>query len=123
MTIRTVTTTTTIRRCDFRGGCDDEHGDARTIAFGIDGKAWEAEFCADDELALALDIDEFLKAARLVKAATPARPERYRPVASRRRSAAIRAWALGQGLSVSDRGRIPAYVAARYDAEHPAGQR
>jgi nucleoid-associated protein Lsr2 len=31
---------------------------------------------------------------------------------------AIRQWAREQGLQVSDRGRIPAEIVARYDAAH-----
>jgi hypothetical protein len=45
------------------------------------------------------------------------RPKR-RTAAHRQRSADIRAWAKRSGIEVSDRGRIPAQVIAKYDASH-----
>ena len=39
-----------------------------------------------------------------------------RTAASRQRSSDIRAWARQQGLSVSERGRIPASVVQQYEA-------
>ncbi len=39
-----------------------------------------------------------------------------RTASSRERSADIRAWAKDQGITVSERGRIPASVAEQYDA-------
>ncbi|HKD89432.1 MAG TPA: histone-like nucleoid-structuring protein Lsr2, partial [Streptosporangiaceae bacterium] len=38
--------------------------------------------------------------------------------AHRQRSAEIRAWAKQSGMEVSDRGRIPASVIAKFDANH-----
>lgn len=35
---------------------------------------------------------------------------------SRQHSVDIRAWALGQGITISERGRIPASVVAQYEA-------
>jgi hypothetical protein len=41
-----------------------------------------------------------------------------RTTAHRRRSAEIRAWAKRSGMEVSDRGRIPAQVITKYEANH-----
>jgi hypothetical protein len=41
-----------------------------------------------------------------------------RTAAHRQRSAGVRAWAKKMGIEVSDRGRIPAAVVARYEAAH-----
>ncbi len=58
---------------------------------------------------LAPFIDHARKAA-----AGPRRP--VRTAASRQRSRDIRVWAKEQGIPLSDRGRIPADIYARYDA-------
>ena len=39
-----------------------------------------------------------------------------RSASTRERSSGIRAWARGQGIAVSDRGRIPASVIEQYQA-------
>jgi hypothetical protein len=47
-----------------------------------------------------------------------------RTVASRRRSHAIRAWALEHGIELSERGRIPASVVEQYERTgRPASRR
>jgi len=43
-------------------------------------------------------------------------PRRPHASTSRQRSSDIRAWAKEQGITVSDRGRIPATVVAQYQA-------
>lgn len=44
----------------------------------------------------------------------PAAPRKRRPDA-----ALVRAWAIGQGYELGQRGRIPAHVVAHYERAHP----
>lgn len=113
----TETTITTSLRCDTPASPhEDEHSKARTIRFSLDGSDYEREACADCELDFAAAIGAFLAVARLVSG------QRRRTPSSRRRAAAVREWAASQGIALSDRGRIPASVIARYDAAR-GGQR
>lgn len=88
-------------------------GTGETVSFGLDGVEYELDVDrpAADELRSALA--PFVAAARrvtgrgsvsshLVK--TPAAPT------------AVRAWAAANGIEVSNRGRIPADVVARFEA-------
>jgi nucleoid-associated protein Lsr2 len=59
-------------------------------------------------------IAPFIEHARRAGRGQRRRPRRA--VSSRERSANIRAWAKDQGITVSERGRIPASVAEQYDA-------
>lgn len=106
---------TEILACDYPSQPPSgDHGPARTIAFSLGGARYEAEFCADAELSIAVALDPFITAARPASRREPKRP--HRPAAHRRRTAGIRAWALENGLTDRERGRIPASVVARYEA-------
>jgi hypothetical protein len=106
-------TVTTV--CDLPAlGC--EHEADRTVRFGIGGRNYEADLCEKAAKAFAEDLRPFIDAARPVRPVT----WRKRPTATRRRSAAIRAWALEQGLVDARHGRIAGSVVARYDAAHGA---
>jgi len=59
-------------------------------------------------------ITSFIEHAR--KAARGGSRQLTRALASRQRSGHIRAWAKGQGIAVSERGRIPASVVEQYRA-------
>lgn len=107
--------TTVTFRCDTGSG----HGEARTVRFGIDGRQYEREACTDCELDFALDIGQFILAAR---PAGPPAPKRDRSTATELRKAAIRQWARERGIDVKDKGRIADGIVARYEAEHGAGR-
>lgn len=91
-------------------------GQHRLRRFSIDGRDYEIDLC--------LKHSERLDDA-LVRYATHARKSSARPLRTKRRTAAhrkhsaeVRAWAQSQGLTVSERGRIPAEVVSKYDASH-----
>ena len=90
---------------------DIDGGEAvRTVEFSIDGANYEIDLNqanADTLLkALAPSIDK----ARQVTSRSSARRTTTRRSTSRPNAQEIRDWAKGQGLKVSERGRIPAEV-------------
>src|SRR5512144_1742477 len=90
-----------------------------TVRFGYAGREYEIDL--NEEHAAALDeaLAPYVEHARR---ADGVKPRRGRGVEGERRSPeelrAIRQWAWGQGLQVSDRGRIAADIVAKYDAAH-----
>ena len=94
---------------DLDGGPADE-----TLRFGLDGSQYEIDLSKKNAAAFRKKLAPFVEHAR-----KPGRAQRRRPgrtAASRDRSGSIRAWAKGQGIAVSARGRIPANVAEQYEA-------
>ena len=94
---------------DLDGGPADE-----TVRFGFGGSDYEIDLSKKNANAFRKQITPFIEHARRTSRGQRRRPGRTAP--SRERSADIRAWAKDQGITVSDRGRIPASVAEQYDA-------
>src|SRR5258706_5001549 len=84
-----------------------------TLRFGISGAEYEIDLNSRNGARLRSQLAPFIEHAR--KAGKMPR-RAVRTAASRRRSRDIRAWAKAQGIELSGRGRIPASVAAQYDA-------
>src|SRR5258706_15684897 len=84
-----------------------------TLRFGISGAEYEIDLNSRNAARLRSQLAPFIEHARKA-GKTPRRA--VRTAASRRRSRDIRAWAKAQGIELSGRGRIPASVAAQYDA-------
>lgn len=80
-------------------------GQQRIRRVRVDGRRYEVHLCAPHSACL-----------NEVLTRVDAAPGARRPASGRTRSAAIRAWAIREGLLASDRGRIPALVIAQYDA-------
>ena len=91
-------------------------GEQLTRSFSIDGRDYEIDLCERHSQKFDDVFSRFVTRAR--KAASRAGRSKRRTSAHRKRSADIRSWAKSNGISVSDRGRIPADVIARYDASH-----
>ena len=94
---------------DLDGGPADE-----TVRFGLGGAEYEIDLSARNAAAFRQQIAPFIAYARKTGRGPRHRPGRT--ASSRERSASIRAWAKGQGIAVSDRGRIPASVVEQYEA-------
>jgi hypothetical protein len=92
---------------DLDGSPADE-----TVRFGIGGTIYEIDLSRKNAARFRKDLAPFIERAR-----RPGRAQRrpVRTAASRRRSHDIRVWARQQGIQLSERGRIPASVARRYD--------
>jgi hypothetical protein len=94
---------------DIDGGPADE-----TVRFGLGGTDYEIDLSKKNAAAFRRKVAPFIEHARRAGRGQRRRPGRT--ASSRERSADIRAWAKDQGITVSDRGRIPASVAEQYDA-------
>lgn len=98
--------------CDYDGK-EIPRGQETTRTFGIDGREYEIDLCRKHNDRLSQVLGPYLEVSR--KTARP--PRRRRTMAHRQRSAEIRSWAKQRGIQVSDRGRIPANVVSRFEAE------
>ena len=84
------------------------------MRFGLGGAEYEIDLSKRNATEFRRQLAPFIEHAR--KAGRGPRRRPGRTASSRERSADIRAWAKDQGITVSDRGRIPASVAEQYDA-------
>ena len=94
---------------DLDGGPADE-----TLRFAFAGADYEIDLSKKNAAAFRRKIAPFIEHARKAGRAQSRRPGRT--AASRQRSSDIRAWAKDHGLTISERGRIPASVVAEYQA-------
>jgi len=89
---------------------------AETVSFGFDGHGYEIDLGKKNLARLEKSLQPFMEAGRKTAARRAAKAPRVAGPGTDR--AAVRAWAAGQGLKVSERGRISAEVLSRYDAAH-----
>jgi hypothetical protein len=94
---------------DLDGGPADE-----TVRFGLGGAEYEIDLNKKNAKAFRKQLAPFIDHAR--KAGRGQRRRPGRTSASRDRSGSIRAWAKEGGITVSERGRIPASVVEQYEA-------
>lgn len=88
---------------------------AETVTFGLDGITYEIDLSSANAAKLRDGVKRFVAAAR--KTSGRAKPTQRRGAAASD-AADIRAWAQGQGMAVSVRGRVPAEIRAAYEAAH-----
>lgn len=93
---------------DLDGGAADE-----TVSFAIDGTNYEIDLSEANASKLRDALSPYISSARKAKRSRRAATQRS---GGRGDTSAIREWARSQGLKVSDRGRIPADIMAKYDA-------
>ncbi|MFI5955957.1 Lsr2 family protein [Cryptosporangium sp. NPDC051539] len=103
---------------DVDGSTADE-----TVSFGLDGTNYEIDLSADNSAAFREALARYVDAARKAGRAGSAKAGRATavakpsaPAADRAQNQAIRDWAKRNGLQVSERGRIPADIVAKYHA-------
>jgi len=89
---------------------------AQAVAFSFDGRSYEIDLGKKNRARFQKSLQPFMDAGRRVTQRRTARASRGTDSGTGR--AAVRAWAAGQGLKVSERGRISAEVMSRYDAAH-----
>ena len=94
---------------DLDGGPADQ-----MVRFGLDGAEYEIDLSARNAAAFREQLAPFTERARKASRGPGSLPRRS--ASTRERSGGIRAWARGQGIAVSDRGRIPASVIEQYEA-------
>jgi hypothetical protein len=89
------------------------------IAFGVDGKTYEIDLSAVNSKKLREALAPYIASARRAggrRRATGTSTAAARPTVDREQNQAIREWAQKQGMTISERGRIPATVLDAYHA-------
>jgi len=94
---------------DIEGGPADQ-----TVRFGLGGMHYEIDLNSRNAAAFREEVAPFIEHARNAGRGLARRP--VRTAASRQRSGDIRAWARNHGITLSERGRIPASVVEQYQA-------
>lgn len=91
-----------------------------TVAFGLDGANYEIDLANANAAAFREALAAYVGAARKLgrsaapKATRAAASTKPTPTADRAQNQAIREWAKRNGLQVSERGRIPAEIVAKF---------
>lgn len=102
--------TTVLLEDDLDGGKADE-----TVAFAVDGKAFEIDLSAKNAQKLRKAMAAYVSAGRRVGKATSGGYRATQHASSSPREAAeMRAWAQQNGYEIGDRGRIPSDVREAY---------
>jgi len=109
--------------CDLH---EDEVEGVETVAFALDGSAYEVDVCEEHAAELRDSFARYVGSARRAgrSGGTPARrasrgSSRPAPSGSdRERTQAIREWARTHGHAVSERGRLSSTVIQAYEAAH-----
>jgi hypothetical protein len=86
-----------------------------TVRFRFDGTDYEIDLNKEHAAQFSNALDPFIAAAR--KISSSRRPARGTGTSGHNLSE-VRAWARDQGIGISDRGRIPADVMAKFQAAH-----
>lgn len=108
---------------------DDLDGskDATEIAFSYGGVDYTIDLSKKNAAAMEKALKPYLEAATKVSGrgrtggasrSGSSSKSNSRSSSSRKNYAAIREWARGQGIEVSDRGRVPSAVVEQYEAAH-----
>jgi len=107
--------------------CDlhDEDEGVETVAFGLDGTAYEVDACEEHATALRDAFAPYIGMARRAGRASAA-PAARRPRATaaprsssvRENVQEIREWARANGHEISERGRLPGAVITAYEVAH-----
>jgi nucleoid-associated protein Lsr2 len=95
---------------------------AETVKFGIDGILYEVDLSKENAAKMRDALAPFVAAgSKVARSGGPGRVTNTRARATapvdRDQNRAIREWAQGKGIAVSDRGRIKQEVVDRYHAE------
>ena len=96
---------------DLDGGSADE-----TVSFSLDGVAYEIDVSKANAAKLRDAFAPFVASARRAGGRRGRRGPASGGRSGRTDTSAVRDWARGQGLKVSDRGRIPSDILEKYEA-------
>jgi hypothetical protein len=99
---------------DIDGGKADE-----SVMFGVDGTQYEIDLSEKNAAKMREILAPYVEAGSKVGGAVrAAAPRGRRPaIVDHGQGRAIREWAQGKGIAVSDRGRIKQEIVDRYEAE------
>jgi hypothetical protein len=96
---------------DIDGGRAEE-----TVSFSLDGVGYELDLSKKNAAKFRDSLAPYVGSARKTSRRGRGRGQARGSRGSN--TAAIRQWARDQGMKVSDRGRVPADILAKYDAAH-----
>ena len=110
----------------------DESEADETVEFGIDGSSYEIDLSDGNAAALRDSLADYIaharrmagrrrgagRAAPVAPSSAPVRKGGGRASVDREQNQAIREWARRQGMTVSERGRIPSEVSDAYHKAH-----
>jgi len=108
---------TLVQLTDDLDGKSIPDGKGGTVRFGLDRQDYEIDLSDKNAKALRELLRPYLEAARRAGGTTRATRGRGRSTAGRSRgdgAKAVRAWAVSQGIQVSQRGRVPADLVAKF---------
>jgi hypothetical protein len=96
---------------------DDMNGEKadETVGFGLDGTGYEIDLNLKNSQALRDLLKPYIEKGRKVTSAARRAP-RARTASDEERNKRVRAWAKEQGFKISERGRVSAEIAAKYEA-------
>jgi hypothetical protein len=89
-----------------------------TVSFGLDGTAYEIDLNDANAAALREALSGYVGHARKVSGGSRRTRRSSSAASSSSNTKDVREWAKGQGMEVSERGRISADVQQAYDAAH-----
>jgi hypothetical protein len=85
-----------------------------TVRFGLDGTEYEIDLNAAHSSELRNSLEAYITNARKASGTRRSARGNRKAAGSGIDTAAIRAWAKGQGIEIKDRGRVPANIVAQY---------
>src|SRR3954447_9603845 len=92
-----------------------------TVTFSLDGIAYEIDLKSKNADKLRKVFAPYVDKARKGGVRRAGRPvSRGRTVHNRERAADIRGWAKQHGITINDRGRIPAEIVQAYESKDPS---
>ena len=98
---------------------DIDGGEAQeTVSFSLDGVSYELDLSKKNAAKLRDTLAPFVASARRISGRGRGRGRGRAGGTRGTDTSAIRQWARDQGLKVSDRGRVPADILAKYEAAH-----
>jgi hypothetical protein len=108
---------TIVQLVDDLDGTSLESGEGATVRFSLEGTDYEIDLSNKNVEKLHRAFADFVKAARVVSRSRSTRGSR-RSSSGNSETTAIRQWAKGKGLAVSERGRISTDIINAYNSEH-----
>ena len=120
--VMTMAQRTVVQLTDDLDGKPIPDGKGETIRFGLDRQDYEIDLADKNAKALRDVLGKYISAARRTGGGARGTGTRGRSARTRTGTArdydpkAVRAWAESQGIEVSQRGRVPADLVAKYQA-------
>ena len=87
-----------------------------TVKFGLDGKTYEIDLNKKNAAALRKAVAAYVDNGRRIRSTTSSSKRSSRTATPSGDSAAIREWAIANGITVNARGRISSSIREQYEA-------